>query len=1006
MRTLLAALVLAACPLGHVGAADKAHTASVPCGGGSVALSVATGETWSLTIADGRSGWVTVAEAGQLLSAVAEGGSNVQHLGAPYRFGQHRAQLHAGAALRVSQSVPTRVAGDAHATAVCDGSGAVPDRHEWFSEAASISTQLQRFLTADEGRALSERVEHLERNAGDARERALTAHLRAQVLLLAGRSAEAAEAFAVAERAWSDAGELAHARVAHVGRVEELLRLGRHSEVPDLVRSTDATDPNADYFTARLHLAGCLAERYLGNLSAALACFEKGSARMEALGETLDLVSALQDMADVSRFSGNRGRAYELGERALREATLPAMEVHRGRIALMLAELAEEEGDIGQALTRLDDALVEFSKAKAIRWEANALLSSASLYIELGALDEASDLVDGALRRLTRRDAPARVAAAQVARARIDLARGHREAAARSLHDAAAAYTELNMPAELDTVRLLQAEWLVAAGLHAQAQDVLTQRDTSQPLNTTGWLLLAAELAWNGGDCAAVSQRGDELQKGPLTLPGEVRLYALLARCRARNGDAAGAQALLSTTAASVAAVIGKVSNPLLRQMLMPHIEPLREAAFDIQLESGGLAAMPAEVAWGWMQMESLSMARGPRRGETHGAADFDAHVAAELLGTVSPRSEATGSAPSRSLLRLLGASSDALGAKSAAPGVSLSQFQNRLAPGTLFLGAVRMGAGTAVLWTTSDRAGLAHIEHHEVWVRAALDLTNRLSQRNASVREITEEAERLSRLLLAGIGAEQPQRLWVDASSQLASVPWSVMPWRGSAAPLIDGTQITLARVADPARKARNSAPDVAAFVGGAVASGHLPALSNTTNEPKLIATAVGQHGGHVTSQPANDRSVLLSAFGTPRPWLHLATHGAAGTTRLGYAGVWLDDPAAQAPPAFLSWLEILARGASSELVVLNACQLADRSSQWLSFADAVSRAGAANVVAARWQVSDGAASIWVPAFYAHVSQSDDVSGAMWAAQQELRRSRAYRHPFFWASFVYIAQV
>ena len=92
-----------------------------------------------------------------------------------------------------------------------------------------------------------------------------------------------------------------------------------------------------------------------------------------------------------------------------------------------------------------------------------------------------------------------------------------------------------------------------------------------------------------------------------------------------------------------------------------------------------------------------------------------------------------------------------------------------------------------------------------------------------------------------------------------------------------------------------------------------------------------------------------------------------------------------------------------SADLVVLDACQLGDAGAAVngnFSFADAVSRAGAAHVVAALWPVSDAAAALWVPAFYAAmtVDPHHDPAQALRSAQLRLRESRAFRHPFFWA--------
>ena len=95
----------------------------------------------------------------------------------------------------------------------------------------------------------------------------------------------------------------------------------------------------------------------------------------------------------------------------------------------------------------------------------------------------------------------------------------------------------------------------------------------------------------------------------------------------------------------------------------------------------------------------------------------------------------------------------------------------------------------------------------------------------------------------------------------------------------------------------------------------------------------------------------------------------------------------------------------ARADALYQRACQLGDSStavSGNLSFADAVARAGARRVVAALWPVSDAASALWVPEFYRALvaDPQHDAASALRTAQQRLRATRAFAHPFFWAGF------
>jgi CHAT domain-containing protein len=95
---------------------------------------------------------------------------------------------------------------------------------------------------------------------------------------------------------------------------------------------------------------------------------------------------------------------------------------------------------------------------------------------------------------------------------------------------------------------------------------------------------------------------------------------------------------------------------------------------------------------------------------------------------------------------------------------------------------------------------------------------------------------------------------------------------------------------------------------------------------------------------------------------------------------------------------------------VVINACQMADGGSldspAVTDFASAIVRAGARHVIAAQWPVSDSASAVWIPAFYGSIAANAAIAPgeALRNARLALRRSRAYRHPFYWAGWVHIA--
>ena len=181
------------------------------------------------------------------------------------------------------------------------------------------------------------------------------------------------------------------------------------------------------------------------------------------------------------------------------------------------------------------------------------------------------------------------------------------------------------------------------------------------------------------------------------------------------------------------------------------------------------------------------------------------------------------------------------------------------------------------------------------------------------------------------------------------------------------------------------------------------MPVLAGATAEARQIQASLTDRNVSIAENAGATREATLAALADPGAWVHIAAHGIARPQRIGYAGVWLEPASPDAQPVFLSWLDILDAGVDADIIVLNACDLGDSGEAIngnLSFAAAVSRAGAHQVVAALWPISDSAAALWVPEFYSKLSASPehDTATSLRAAQLRLRSTSVFRHPYFWA--------
>src|SRR3546814_7582648 len=159
-------------------------------------------------------------------------------------------------------------------------------------------------------------------------------------------------------------------------------------------------------------------------LDAATACYAWTSAMLDALNETLELASVGIDYATVEVARGNADAARKLLLDSLALAQGAQALTVQGRAQFELAGLARDQGDIAEALHRLQQAQERFAAAAEPRWQASTLLRLAALLNELHATRAARAAVRRPLTLLDARHAPPRRAASHPLLARRGLGAG------------------------------------------------------------------------------------------------------------------------------------------------------------------------------------------------------------------------------------------------------------------------------------------------------------------------------------------------------------------------------------------------------------------------------------------------------------------------------------------------------------------------------------------------------------------------------------------------------
>ncbi|MEM1261162.1 MAG: CHAT domain-containing tetratricopeptide repeat protein [Pseudomonadota bacterium] len=153
--------------------------------------------------------------------------------------------------------------------------------------------------------------------------------------------------------------------------------------------------------------------------------------------------------------------------------------------------------------------------------------------------------------------------------------------------------------------------------------------------------------------------------------------------------------------------------------------------------------------------------------------------------------------------------------------------------------------------------------------------------------------------------------------------------------------------------------------------------------------------------------REVALSLGGERTDIIHVAAHGIVNSDRPELTGLMLSryDNRGQPVNGFVGVRDIYGLEIDARLVVLSACDTAlgreIRGEGLAGLSRAFLYAGAEQVVASLWQVSDGATAALMARFYEEFRATDDAAEALSQAKRSLRRESRWRDPYFWSGFV-----
>jgi CHAT domain-containing protein/tetratricopeptide (TPR) repeat protein len=962
--------------------------------------------------------WVEVDSNGQDLDVTTERAVPLGSVPIPPRLGLYWLDASSPRRLTMARARGQGGRDQALVTLHCPDAAGTARRRSWLERFGPIASKATLPIASDALDPLLAEIERFARGTGSLHDQALAWHVRAQALLAGGRYDAATEAFAKVEVLWQQIGDRARAAAARAAQVDLLNERSLYVEALSLAQKAHVPVSERAYYDVRVSSAGCTSLTFLGRWEEAVRCHAAAANDFRRLGEHLELANVLRNAAMLELDLGHARKGEALAHEALPLAIGTYGPMLRGRIELVLCDLALLRGDIDGALQAADAARLAFEGvprevAQPVAWEIAALLRSATIYREIGAFDEAYRAITRALRLVRQRSGTSDTAKSLLALARVARADGNLSHALTWAQAAERIFSRIGAKRYREEALLASARIQLDLGQVAEVDREWSSLVNASPLNQPALHLLDIERRIRHGDLAVARAGLDQLKGQTLGLSPMIERSRLEAMYWRARGDGPRALAAVGDGMQAIGRVAAASGSGVLRHLVARQADKLQAIALagvaDASPSSDSSNTHRVSDAWRWLSLRSqLGAGRGSATVGSDGAT-FDSAVARELLlGAAS--STAPRAVQSQQALMSLLASTDAGSASpvSDAPAFTIASLQSALGERAMFMAWLQSEDHGAVLLVTRDSAQVldaatpATVREHGARLRKLLlDAGSSPVDIDASAKSVSAD---LWRNVPSGV---PPKRLLVLAGSPLDTLPWPMLAWPGAGEPLVETTSVSLVRLAHAAPDhARAPVQRLAVVVADQVgtAPGALGELAWADEEPSAIREALVTPLA-IAAPPHATRSDVLELLGSPDTWLHVAAHGTAQPSRLGYAGIWLDPKAQGELPQFLSWLDVLQQGVRSPLVVLDACQLGesgDAAKGSIGFASAVSQAGAEQVVAALWPVSDTASGIWVPAFYSALSADPihDAAAALTAAQRALRHSRMFRHPFHWAGW------
>jgi CHAT domain-containing protein len=182
------------------------------------------------------------------------------------------------------------------------------------------------------------------------------------------------------------------------------------------------------------------------------------------------------------------------------------------------------------------------------------------------------------------------------------------------------------------------------------------------------------------------------------------------------------------------------------------------------------------------------------------------------------------------------------------------------------------------------------------------------------------------------------------------------------------------------------------------------LAPLPHAEREAREVARLYGGDSARAYVGAEATEDLLRHEAGRHRV-VHLATHGILDDRSPMHSHVLLARGASPADDGLLEAWEVLSLALDADLVVLSACESGRGrvapGEGLIGLSWALGVAGARTTIVSQWKVDSASTTALMLAFHRERRRGASTAEALRLAAERLRKTPAYRHPFYWGGFV-----